>query len=309
MRVTGSRTMSDAASIDVVVPVRGGYELTASCLEHLRAQTVAHRVIVVDDASPDDTADRLELGFAEVTLLRQPQNRGFAVACNRGIAEGDGDVVVLLNNDVDAAPDFLERLTAPLRDDARLGSVAPLLVRPGGRAIDSLGLTADRTAAGFARLQGAPVAAALAPGPPLLGPSGGAAAYRRSALEAAGALDALIFMYSEDLDLALRLRAAGWGAAAAPDAIAVHHGSATIGRRSAWQRRTAGWSRGYLLRRYGILRGRAAARALATELVVVAGDAVISRDLAALRGRVAGWRAARGAPRRALPAAGIATDL
>jgi GT2 family glycosyltransferase len=298
-----------AASIDVVIPVRGGYDLTASCLRHLRNQTVAHAVVVVDDASIDDTPDRIEAAFPEVTLLRQPDNRGFAAACNRAIAESSGDVVVLLNNDVDVQPDFLERLVAPLLADERVGAVAPLLVRPGGRAIDSLGLTADRTAAGFARLQGAPLEAALGPAPPLLGPSGGAAAYRRAALLAVGALDPLIFMYQEDLDLALRLRAAGWDAAAAPRAIGVHHGSATVGRRSVWQRRTAGWSRGYLLRRYGILRGRAAPRALATELIVVAGDAVISRDLAALRGRLAGWRAGGGGPRLALPDAGVAREL
>ena len=299
-----------SASIDVVIPIRGGYELTASCLRHLRAQTVAHRVVVVDDASADDTPDRIEREFPEVALLRQPENLGFGAACNRGIAETDGDVVVLLNNDVDVAPDFLAQIAAPLSDDDTVGSVAPLLVRPGGGAIDSLGLTADRTAAGFARLQGAPVSAAAGDDMPvLLGPSGGAAAYRRRAVEAAGGLDARIFMYQEDLDLALRLRAAGWSAVAAPGAVGVHHGSATAQRRSAWQRRTAGWSRGYLLRRYGILRGSAAPRALLTELVVVAGDAVISRDLAALRGRVAGWRAARGASRRPLPERGIAGDL
>jgi N-acetylglucosaminyl-diphospho-decaprenol L-rhamnosyltransferase len=296
-------------SIDVVVPVHGGHEMTASCLRHLREQTVAHGVIVVDDASPDDTPDRIEREFAEVRLLRQPANRGFAAACNRGVAASQSDVVVLLNNDVDARPDFLERLVAPLAGDDRLGSVAPLLVRPGGRTIDSVGLAADRTAAGFARLQGAPVAAAGRPVPRLLGPSGGGAAYRRSAVQAVGALDERIFMYQEDLDLALRLRAAGWAAAVAPEAVAVHLGSATSQRRSRWQRRTAGWSRGYLLRRYGVMRGAAAPRALLTELIVVAGDAAISRDLAALRGRLAGWRAARGEPRRALPREGVASEI
>jgi N-acetylglucosaminyl-diphospho-decaprenol L-rhamnosyltransferase len=288
--------------VTVVIPVHGGYTLTASCLEHLRAQSLAHDVVVVDDASPDDTPQRIAAAFPEVQLERQPVNRGFAAACNRGIAVSSGELVVLLNNDVDVRPDFLARLVAPLRDDPRLGSVAALLVTPGGATIDSLGLAVDRTAAGFPRLQGAPAAAANGGAqPPLVGPSGGAAAYRRSALMAAGPLDEHIFMYQEDLDLALRLRGAGWGAAAAPDAVGVHHGSATAQRRSAFQRRTAGWSRGYLLRRYGVLRGRAALTALLTELVVVAGDAVISRDLAALRGRVAGWRAARGMPRRALP--------
>ena len=50
------------------------------------------------------------------------------------------------------------------------------------------------------------------------------------------------------------------------------------------------------MRRYGLLRGRAALRTALTEAIVVAGDAVISRDLAALKGRLAGWRAAAGLP-------------
>ena len=65
--------------------------------------------------------------------------------------------------------------------------------------------------------------------------------------------------------------------------------------RSAWQRYEGGYARGYFLRRYGILRGRFAPRAAATEALVVLGDAIVfSHDLAALRGRIAGWRAARG---------------
>ena len=99
----------------------------------------------------------------------------------------------------------------------------------------------------------------------------------------------------EDFDLALRLRSAGWRTVVAADAVGVHLGSATHGHRSAWQRRHGGFGRGYVLRRYGVLRGRTAPRTLVTEAVVVLGDLAISRDLAALRGRLAGWRAAPGA--------------
>ena len=99
----------------------------------------------------------------------------------------------------------------------------------------------------------------------------------------------------------MRLRAAGWATAAAPDAVGVHLGSATYGHRSERQRRYGGFGRAYLMRRYGLLRRRAAARTLLTEAIVVAGDAVISRDLAALQGRIAGWRAAGGLPKHAFP--------
>ena len=85
------------------------------------------------------------------------------------------------------------------------------------------------------------------------------------------------------------------------DAIGVHLGGATFGRGSAWQRRNGGFSRGYMLRRYGVLRTRAAARAIAVELLASLADMVISRDTAALRGRLSGWRCARHLPRHPYP--------
>jgi N-acetylglucosaminyl-diphospho-decaprenol L-rhamnosyltransferase len=118
-----------------------------------------------------------------------------------------------------------------------------------------------------------------------------------------GGIDEGVFAYNEDFDLALRLRIAGWKAAVAHDAVGIHIGSATHGHRSAWQRYHGGFGRGYVLRRYGVLRSRAAARALATESAVAVGDMLISRDAAALRGRIQGWRAARTKPRLPIPPA------
>jgi N-acetylglucosaminyl-diphospho-decaprenol L-rhamnosyltransferase len=287
-------------SIDVVIPTYESWQLTERCISLLGEQTLQHTVIVADNGSTDGTPEQLRSKFSHVRLIELGANLGFAVACNRGVAAGEGEIVVLLNNDVECPPDFLERLLAPLEDE-RLGMVAAVLVRPGQDEIDSVGLTADATLAGFARLHGRPVAEASSRRPILIGPSGGAGAYRRTAWKAAGGLDERIFAYSEDLDLALRLRSAGWLAAAATDAVAVHLGSATAGLRSPSQRYHGGFARGYLLRRYGVFRSAAAARALLTEVVTIAGDAVISRDLSALRGRAAGWRSARGLPRHATP--------
>jgi GT2 family glycosyltransferase len=185
--------------------------------------------------------------------------------------------------------------------EPRTGSVACLLVVPGERLIDSVGLCADRTLAGFPRLVGLPVARAADAHPLLAGPAGAAGAYRRAAWDDVGGLDERIFAYSEDLDLALRLRAAGWDSTSAPTAVGTHLGSATHGHRTAAQRRHAGYARGYLLRRYGLMRGPSALRTLATEWTVALGDAIVSRDLAAASGRVAGWRAAQGLPPRAVP--------
>jgi len=284
------------STIDVVIVAYNRFDLTESCLRHLQAQTLAHQLIVIDNGSTDGTSTHLRERWPQAKVERFEDNRGFAEACNRGVAAGSGEFIVLLNNDVDCRPDFLERLVAPLERDASIGSVAALLLQPSGESIDSIGLCADRTLAGFPRLQGLPAASAGDPHPILSCPAGAAAAYRRTAWQAAGSLDETIFAYMEDFDFGLRLRTAGWRAVAAPDAVGIHLGSATHGHRSAWQRRHAGFSRGYLLRRYRLLRGRQALRTLLTEAIVVLGDLYISRDLAALRGRATGWRAAQGLP-------------
>jgi N-acetylglucosaminyl-diphospho-decaprenol L-rhamnosyltransferase len=294
--------------IDVVIPTRDRWELTASCLLSLRAQSVEHRVIVVDNSSRDGTPERIRASFPEVSLLHTGGNAGFATSCNRGVSAGTGETLVLLNNDVECCADFLELLTQPLLDDPRLGSTAALLIRPGGRMIDSVGLTADRTLTGYPRLRGRPRSEAFSARPVLVGPAGAGGAYRRRAWEEVGGLDEGVMFYGEDLDLAFRLRSAGWRVRAVPEAVAVHVGSATAGNRSAWQRFQGGFARGYFLRRYGVLRTTTAPRALLTEVVVVLGDAVLSRDLNALHGRWSGWRAASGTPRRPLPPH-EATDL
>jgi GT2 family glycosyltransferase len=297
-------------TIDVVIVAYNRFDLTESCLRHLRAQTVEHRLIVVDNGSTDGTSTYLRERWPQAHVERFAENRGFAEACNRGVAAGSGEFIVLLNNDVDCRSDFLERLIAPLQSDASVGAVAALMLQPQLGGIDSIGLCADVTLAGFPRFQGLPAARAGDERPTLTCPAGTAAAYRRTAWRAVGGLDESIFAYMEDFDLGLRLRSAGWQAVAAPDAAGVHLGSATHGHRSAWQRRHGGFGRGYLLRRYGVLRGRHAPRTLLTEAVVVLGDLLISRDLAALRGRMAGWRAARGLPPLAFPPAeAIATDI
>jgi GT2 family glycosyltransferase len=292
-----------AGTVDVVVVAHNRYELTESCLRHLRRQTIDHDVIVVDNGSRDDTHARLQAEWRDVHIERFEDSRGYPQAANRGVAAGTGEIVVLLNNDVDVDPTFLERVIAPIRDDPGVGSVAALLLQPGCERIDSVGMTADTVLAAYPRLRGLPPAAAHDCNPVLLGPGGAAGVYRRSAWTQVGGMDEAIDFYMEDFDLALRLGLAGWRTVAAPGAIGVHLGSATFGRRNRNVRRHGGFGRGYLLRRYGLLRGPRAVRTLATETIVVLADTLISRDLAALRGRVAGWRAGGARPRLTQPPA------
>jgi GT2 family glycosyltransferase len=292
-----------ALSIDVVVVGYERWDLTESCLRHLQRQTVDHRVILVDNGSADGSAARARSEFPNVEVIELGSRHSFSAACNLGVAAGDGDVVAQINNDVDCRPGFLERLVAPMERDETIGLVSCVLLRPDGQTIDSVGLCCDRTLAVFQRFHGKLVTYLELEWPPAAGPAGAAALVRRRAWQEAGGWDEAIVFYSEDFDLALRVRNAGWRHAIAPDAIATHVGAATAGHRTAWQRRQGGFGRGYVLRRYGVLRTRAAPRALITEAIVVVGDALIAHDLAALRGRLAGWRAAKGSPRLPMPTA------
>ena len=283
------------SSIDVVIPTWNGRDLLARCLESLEGQTVKHRVIAVDNCSQDDTAELVRERFPSVHLVELERNYGFAGGVNRGVEQGDGQFVVLVNNDVECDPPFLEQLVAPFEDE-RVGMVAGLLLRPGREAIDGYGLECDPTLAAYPRFAGAPYPGTQVHGYGLLGPSGGAAAYRREAYSAAGGLDEGMFAYVEDVDLALRLRDSGWIAAGAPGATGIHLGSATFGHRSRAQIEIASASRAYMLRKYGVL-GRGlttGAWALGIEVAVTLFDTITGRDLAAARGRLTGWKKAAG---------------
>ncbi len=291
-----------APSVDVAIVAYRHWELTSSCLRHLAAQTRAHRVYVLDNGCDEGTAERVRAEFPDVRVERLEQNAQFAVACNRVVAAGDGDFVVIMNNDVDARPDFLERLVAPLEAAAHVGSVAAVLLSPGEQVIDSLGIVADATLAPFAHGQGRDVSLLTEELPVLAAADGATAAYRRDVWEQLGGIDEEL-PHHDDFELGLRIQAAGWRVTLAEDAVAVHLRSATRAHQTAFRRHGAGFGRGYILRRYGVLRSRAAPRALATEALVATADAVISRDLAALRGRVDGWRAAGGRSPRPGPGA------
>jgi N-acetylglucosaminyl-diphospho-decaprenol L-rhamnosyltransferase len=282
---------------DVVVVTWHGREVLTSCLEHLARQTESHDVIVVDNASHDGTAELVRERFPHVTFLELPENRGFGAAVNAGVAVGSGEAVVLVNNDLDADPGFVAAILEPLRADAAVGMVAGMTLMPGREAIDAFGIQLDAGLAAYNRLRHQPVDGD-ADGGLLAGPSGGAAAYRRTAFEAVGGFDETLIAYGEDVDLLLRLRAAGWAPAAAPDARGIHLGGATIGVDSPRQRWLAGFARGFVLRRWGVLRSRGALHALAVDALVVGWGLARHRTLVPLRSRIAGWRAAgRGALR------------
>jgi GT2 family glycosyltransferase len=293
--------------IDVLIVTTNAREMVLSCLEHLARQSVPHAVYLADNAgNGDGTSDAVRSRFPEVHVLTPDENLGFSKGVNRLASMGSGDVIVLANDDMDVEPRFLEELVAPLADE-RIGMVAGLTLQPGGDdVVDGFGIEVDCTLMAYNRLRHR--RPTETPGR-LLGPSGGAAAYRRSAWEAAGGMDQRYFVYGQDVDMALRLRLAGWHAAAAAGARGVHLGGATIGTDSPFQRRDSGFARAYTLRRYGVLRGRHGLRAILIELLTVAYGALTARTLIPLRARIDGWRAAGGDPPLPIPAGAVDPNI
>ena len=281
----------------IYIPTFEGRERLGRALRSLEAQTRPLDVVVVDNGSSDGTAELLGEQFPEVELLALGHNLGFGPALNRAIEAHPGDPAILLNNDAEAEPRFVEALLDAAAEGAEC--VAGVLVQSTApELIDSAGVVADSTLMGFDHLHGEPLAAASAAADPL-GPSGGAALYRLAPFRAAGGFDERIFLYYEDLDLALRLRAAGARCRLAAGARAVHAYSASLGAASGEKYARTGWSRGYMLRRYGVMaKPRRAARALAAEAAICAGQLLRDRTAKGLAGRLRGWGDGGGLERR-----------
>jgi len=279
------------------IPNFNGSRQLRRTLESLRAQTRPVDVVVVDNGSSDDSAELVRGEFPEVSLLELGRNLGFGPALNRAIAEQPGDPAILLNNDVECEPRFVEALLDAHGEGAE--TVAGVLVQEAAPdLIDSAGVVADRTLMGFDYLHGETVTTAEGAADPL-GPTGGAALYRLDAFRAVGGFDERIFLYYEDLDLALRMAAAGARCRLAPGARAVHAYSASLGAGSGEKYARTGWSRGYMLRRYGVMSHPATAlRALACEGAICAGQLLKDRTAKGLGGRLHGWRDAAGLQRR-----------
>ena len=199
--------------VAVVVPNRDGRRWLPALLAALRAQTRApDRVVVVDDGSRDGSVAWLHEHAPDVVVVGRATSGGFAAAVNTGLdAVADCDAVALVNTDVALAPDWLARMVEVLEAAPEAGSVACKMVGmddPG--LIDDAGDALRRDGVCEQRGRGRRDAGQFdAPGE-VWGACAGAALYRARAVTAVGGFDESYGMYLEDVDLALRLRLAGW---------------------------------------------------------------------------------------------------
>ncbi|MFI5027857.1 MAG: glycosyltransferase family 2 protein [Solirubrobacterales bacterium] len=281
----------------VYIPTYNARHLLGPVLRSLAEQTRPVDVVIVDNGSSDSSAEFIRAEFPEVTVLELKRNFGFGPAINHAVEAHPGDPVILVNNDAQYHPDFVAEMLGALASDVQM--VAGVLLQESDpELIDSAGVVADRTLMGFDYLKGESIDVLESALPPL-GPTGGAALYRHQAFASVRGFDERIFLYYEDLDLALRLRHGGARCGLATAARALHAYSASLGASSGSKYARTGWGRGYMLRRYGVMsRPRAAARVLACEGAICAGQLLRDHTAKGLSGRLQGWRDGAGLERR-----------
>ncbi len=215
----------------VVIPTFNGRRLLETCLASIlrhAPRDLVIEVIVADDASTDGTAEWLDERYSWVRVVRLEANAGFCAAANSGIAAALGPFVQLLNNDTEVCPGWIEGGLAPF-DDSKVGSVAPLvLVRSDPSRVDSAGDSYALVGWPSKRGHGEPAANWTERSDErVFGASGSSAFYRTSAIRSVGGFDPAFGSYYEDVDLAFRLRWAGYHAVFTPRSRVFHEVSAS----------------------------------------------------------------------------------
>ena len=216
--------------VAVIVLNWNGWKDTISCLNSLqRLDYPDFYLIIVDNASTDDSVAQIERAVPNIELLQNGANLGFGGGCNAGIryALGKGaDYIWLVNSDAVADPGALSALVKVADDNPALGSVGSLLYEAdqpdkiqlwGGARVNLwTGQSRHELVSGSLDFI-----------------SGASLLLRRSALEEVGLFDQkTFFMYWEDTDIHFRLRKAGWQLAVSDNSRLWHKQSASLGKKS-----------------------------------------------------------------------------
>ena len=211
-------------------------DLLDRCLASIRSSRYTIEIIVVDNASSDDSVSMVRSKYPHVTLIANTTNRGFTGGNNQGLAAAQGRYVLVLNPDTEMVDEALDTLLDYAEANSTVGAVGPLLLNP-DRSIQPSRRRFPSVAVAFFEstwLQGfAPrnllrrfyieeVPANLVQEVDWV--TGACTLFRREVLDRVGGYDeANFFMYSEELDLCKRIKLAGWRIVYNPEAQVIHY--------------------------------------------------------------------------------------
>ena len=113
----------------VIIPVYNNFELTDNCLSSLQSTDDRGEIIVVDNGSTDETSQMLAEKHPNVRYIRLSENKGYPIAVNTGLRESQFNLLILMNNDIIAHPEFWERIGAvtPETETSLIGQTGGML--------------------------------------------------------------------------------------------------------------------------------------------------------------------------------------
>ncbi len=222
-------------TVSVIIPNLNGAPYLRACLSSLESQAIAPRrleIILIDNASTDNSVAIVERHFPTVRLLRNAQNVGFTPAINQGIDAARGTCILLLNNDTELLPGALPALLDALdAGPPELGGVQPLLLRAADPSlVDSAGIALEPRFRARDDLHGQPRSLAPASPTEIWGLCAGCTLIRRDVFDRCGVFDPDFFAEWDDVDFSLRARWCGFRFLLVPAATVLHHRSPTSNR-------------------------------------------------------------------------------
>ncbi|MCC7436039.1 MAG: glycosyltransferase family 2 protein [Methanoregulaceae archaeon] len=215
-------------AVSVVIVNYRTPELTMAAVESALAQSEAVEVIVVDNASGDDSVSRLKALGGRVILIESSENIGFGRANNLGVERACQEFVFLLNSDALLHAGCLGKLLAYWTTLDRPGILAPAVYLADGKTLQPDAQGPFPTVWGLITRKSAAHDTSLTPD----WVSGCAMLMRREDFLAVGGFDSEIFMYYEDVVLCHAIRGRGLGVQRCLDAAVTHLGGKSIARSS-----------------------------------------------------------------------------
>ena len=223
--------------VSVVILNWNGQAYIKGCLDSVLRQDYGNvEVIVVDNASEDESPDIVHKNYRDVVLIQNRSNLGFSVGNNIGIQRARGDFLLVLNNDTELDRGCITAMKRSIDRDSRYGtSASKIYLKDSPGTIDAAGIVVfpDGLSIGRGRFE---------PGSlyekeeEVFFSSGCCALYRREMLEDIRIFgeyyDEDFFAYAEDTDLGWRARLRGWKCVYAPTAVVYHARSASAGKYS-----------------------------------------------------------------------------
>lgn len=216
--------MSQVTRFSIVIPHRNGAELLLGALDALKSAWDPNRdeIIVIDNASTDDSVARLLAAHPDVAVISNPCNNGFGRACNQGLRQARGEFALILNNDARLRPGNLDAFAAFFQEHDNAALLGPQLVGPAGEMQRSFGWHPGFSSeTGLGRVR---KSVPLSTDEPFQVETlvGASLAVRLAAVAQAGGFDEDFFFYFEETEWCRRLSRHGWTVWLLPQVRVMH---------------------------------------------------------------------------------------